>query len=149
MNTNILPSEQIGVLDTINPAGYVVGATNTAWLDHKNFFTMCVLFAVGALAANGTVTLKLQQATSSAGAGAKDIAGKTVTLTKAANDDNKQAMINLRQEELDVNGGFNYVRAVMTVAGAQAGAFVTVLGLNPTRGPASDENDSDVKTIIA
>ena len=44
-------------------------------------------------------------------------------LTQAGADSNKQAVINLRQVELDVAGGYSHVRLTLTVATAASLAF--------------------------
>ena len=59
------------------------------------------------------------QATSAAGADAKIIAGKAITqLTQAGGDGGDLVAIELRTEELDVNGEFAYVAAIVTVGNA-------------------------------
>jgi hypothetical protein len=52
------------------------------------------------------------------GAGAKDVTGKAITQIVKASGDNKQALLNCRTSELDVEGGFRYVRLSLTVGTA-------------------------------
>ena len=81
---------------------------------------------VGTIAAAGTVDVALLQATDAAGTGAKAIAGKNITqLTQAGGDSGSSVAIELRTEELDVDGGFSFVGGTLTVAGntAEVGLF--------------------------
>jgi hypothetical protein len=100
--------------------------------------------------ANGsTVDAKLQQATDAAGTGAKDITGKAITqLAQAANGASRQALINLRPDEVDTNNGFTYVRVVITVATAAAHTAAQLLGLDPRFAPADTVNQAAVAQIV-
>lgn len=74
------------------------------------------LIAVGDMAAGATVDLQLTQATSIAGANAKNIDGKAITqLTQAGGDANSVVAIEVRTEEMDVDGGFAYLGGTLTV----------------------------------
>jgi hypothetical protein len=74
---------------------------------------------VGVLAAGATVDLVLQEAQDATGTGAANIAGKAITqLTQAGGDGNDVCIIELRTEEM--TPGFDFVRAVLTVAGNTA-----------------------------
>lgn len=113
-NPNLLPSDRAKLAAVINPQS-VVGATVTSgWVSMKTYGTILALVQAGAIAASALVDAKLEQATSSGGAGAKDITGKSITQL-VGTDDNKQAEINLRAEELDVQNNYAYVRLSITV----------------------------------
>jgi len=87
-----------------------------------------VIVMVGAMAQAGTIDLVLMQAQDAAGTGAKVIAGKSITqLTQAGGDGDDICVIEVRSEELDVNGGFGHVGAILTVG--TAAAEVAVLAL--------------------
>ena len=83
---------------------------NGPWIDMKGA-TQLLLNAqcIGA----GTLTIKLQQATSSSGASAKDITDKSITTTSTGSED-KSAQIRLDPSELDHRNNFRYARAVLT-----------------------------------
>lgn len=85
-------------------------AENGPWIDMKAA-TQLLLNAqcIGA----GTLTCKLQQATDSSGANAKDITGKTIAVTSTGSAD-KSAQIRLASSELDYRNNFRYARAVLT-----------------------------------
>ncbi len=106
--------------------------------------------AAGDLGASATLDAKLQQATDSGGTGAKDVTGKSITqLTQAGTDSNKQVLINLRPEELDIKNGFGYFRLSMTVAVATSDAGGMVLGVNARIGHATDNDATTVDEVVA
>ncbi len=128
-NPNIKPSNEAVVMAVLDPVSQAAATVTTAWVPMTDFEAIQAILQVGALGAGATVDAKLEQATSAAGAGAKDIAGKAITqLTKAGADDNKQVVINCRSDELDVAGGFAYVRLSVTVAVAACLISAVVLG---------------------
>jgi hypothetical protein len=112
------------------PALRGIGVYNTVWLRMNNHQRAVFLLDVGAMGAFSTLDMTIQQATNTAGAGAKAIAGKAITqLTQVGGDENEQIVIELRTAELDVDGGFDTIRAQVTVAGAQV-----LFSLKPLRG---------------
>lgn len=114
MNPNVRPSDRAALVGVIDPQSATT-AKSTGWV--KATENMLAVISAGAFATSATLAAKLEQATSDAGAGAKDITGKAITaLTEAGTDDNKQALINLRAEELDVENDFDYVRLTLTPA---------------------------------
>jgi hypothetical protein len=97
------------------------------------------------MASGSTVDFKLQDATSSGGS-FSDITGKAITqLTQAGTDADKQAIINLRFDELQEDG--RYVKAVMTVATDASDSSAIVMGL-PRYYPASDNDIASVDEIV-
>ena len=110
MFPNAKPSELAAVLATLNPVSQSAATVTTGWISAKDFFSFAALIQTGSLGTSATVDAKLQQATDSSGTSAKDITGKAITQIVKATGDNKQAIINLRPQELDVNGGFSYFR---------------------------------------
>ena len=139
-------SEIAAIVATVDPDAYATGAQNSDWVDMEKWENIYAFVAAGVIVSSGTVDFKLQQATSSTGAGAKDITGKAITqLTTGDNDE--QSVINLRATELDVANNFKYARGVMTLTTAGADAAVFLIGLNPRRGPASDNDLASVGEI--
>lgn len=109
-------------------------ATNGAWLSMRDFHRAFFMLLVGDIVATGTVDFLLQQATDTAGTGVKAIAGKAITqLTQAGGDSDDACGIELRMEELDVAGGFDCVRWVLTTGTAAAEVAVAVLKGEPSR----------------
>ncbi len=160
MLTNVLPSEQAAIVATIDPDVYAHGAQNSDYVDMADFEQLMAVLMIGTFPdTDTTMDFKLQQATSSGGAGVKDITGKAIT--QIASDSpvssDKQAIINLRGSELDIAGGFRFVRAVAT--GTDSGSpadspvntidyGVNVFGFGPKHGPASDNDLASVVEIV-
>jgi len=149
MFPNAKGSEQLSILATLDPGNQAVGAANTGWVALNTHHGLLALVQTGALATGSTVDAKLQQAQDASGTGAKDVTGKAIAqLTQASNGANRQALINLRPEELDVNNGFAFVRLVVTVAIAAANTSAQLLGVNPRLASAETANQAAVAQIV-
>jgi hypothetical protein len=150
MNANILPSQKTAIVGVIDPDAYAAGAVSSAWIEAADFHEYMNVVSVGTMATNSTVDAKLEQATDGSGTGVKDIAGKAVTqLTEAGTDSDKQAIINLRQEEMDIANAFTHFRLTMTVTVAASDAGALVLGSLPRYGPANLNDAASVDEIVA
>ncbi len=102
------------------------------------------LVMAGTLGSSATLDAKLEQATDSSGTGAKDITGKLITqLTQAGTDSDKQAIINLRPDELDVANDFTHFRLSMTIAVATSDAGAIVFGADARYEPETDNASVD------
>lgn len=146
---NLTGSEQIALLGVMPPASLAAQANASAWFPVKNFESILVIVQTGLLGAASTVDIKLRQATDAAGNGpAKDIAGKASTQIVKASGDNKQVMLNVRQEQLDVNNGYDHVGVTVTVGVDAALASVVILGIGGRYGPARLGNATSVAQIV-
>ena len=149
MFSNAKGSELLSILATLDPGNQAPGVANTGWVPLSTHHGLLALVQTGALATGATVDAKLQQAQDASGTGAKDVAGKAISqLTQASNGANRQALINLRPEELDVNNGFAFVRLVVTVAAAAANTSAQLLGVNPRLASAETANQAAVAQIV-
>lgn len=143
-NPNILPSNRAVLAGVIDPDAYAANTYETGWISMVDFASIQAIVMAGDLGASATLDAKLEQASDSSGTGAKDISGKAITqLTKAGSDDNKQAIINCRAEELDVDNGFTHVRLSMTVGTATSDAGALVLGHDARYAPEDDLSSVD------
>lgn len=130
VNANQRISDQVVLAATIDPDAYGTGAQNSDWVAMSTFEAILATVYAGTLGASATLDAKLQQATDGSGTGAKDITGKAITqLTKAGSDDDKQAIIECRSEELDVANSFTHVRLVVTIGTAASDAAATIHGV--------------------
>lgn len=112
-------TEELAVMSTIDPVSQGVATVTGDVVDMRYVRKALFILAVGVLGTAATVDFKLEQGTSAAMAGVKNITGKLITqLTKAGTDDNKQVLVEVRAEELDLIGGYRYVRPSCTVAAA-------------------------------
>lgn len=148
MGVNLRPSDRAAVVGVIDPDAQGTGTVTTGWVSIAQFGSLMAVIMAGTLGTSATLDAKLEQATSSAGAGAKDVTGKAITqLVKASNDDD-QAVINCGQQDLDVDNGFAFVRLSMTVGTATSDVAGLLLGLDPAYGPASDNDAATVQEIV-
>ena len=138
MNPLHKPSDKATLLAKLDPVSQGVATVLTSWVKASNYHQILAELMVGVLGAAATVDAKLRQATSDAGAGAKDITGAAITqLTKAGADDSKVVNINLDPNKLDVAGGFHYVALSVTVGTAACLIAATVKGFEAREGIAA------------
>ena len=148
MFTNSKASEMLAILATIDPASQSAGSATTGWVSVANHHGLLAVVQTGVLGTLATVDAKLQQATDSTGAGAKDVAGRAITQIVKATGDNKQALINLKPEDLDTVNGFGFVRVALTVGVAASITGAQLLGVNPRFAPADSGNQAAVVQVI-
>jgi hypothetical protein len=144
MNPNVKPSQHAPLVAVLNPQSATT-VQSTGYVDMGLFEGgILATVIVGALGSGTTVDAKLQQATSAAGAGVKDVTGKLATqLTQAGTDDNKQIEINCRQDDLDVTNSFRWVRLTVTPATSTALICGMIRGFGARYGPAADVTTVD------
>ncbi len=135
MNLNILPSNRVTLAGVINPDANVAAAYSTGWINAATAYNFLALISAGEMAATSTLNAKLQQATDDSGTGVKDIALKSIVEMLAATDSDKQAMINLRSEELDTENDFTHFRLTVTIATAASDSSAVVLALDAHEQP--------------
>ena len=148
MYPNSKASEMLALLATIDPATQAAGAVSTGWVSVANHLGFLALVQTGVLGTSATVDAKLQQALDSSGTGAKDISGKAITQIVKATGDNKQALVNVKPEELDTVNGFGFVRVTVTVGVAACITSAQLLGVNPRYAPADVGNQAAVVQVI-
>ena len=148
MFPNAKGSELFSVLATIDPASQAVGTVTTGWISAANHHTLLALVQSGVLGTGATLDAKLQQAIDASGTGAKDVTGKAITQIVKASGDNKQALINLRPDDLDVTNGYAYVRLSLTVAVAASLTAAQLLGFNPRFAPGDASNQAAVAQVV-
>lgn len=144
MFNNLNLSSRIALLGGISPRAAAVGAVSTPWLDMQMLFTVMALVSIGAFGAGATVDVQLEQATDVNGANAKPVPGSQITQLVAAGGNDRQAQIDLRQEDFDKNNGFRFFRVTVTVGGAATQLAAMVLG---TDFRAGNGTSNDATTI--
>jgi len=146
----LLPSELTAVVGVIDPDLNVAGTLTTAWINMADFAAVMAVIMAGALGTSATLDAKFEQATDSSGAGVKDVTGAAITqLTDAGSDSDKQAILQLYAEDLDLAGGFTHVRLNMTVATASSDSAALVLGMGARYAPASNNDLASVAEIVS
>lgn len=146
---NANASEIAGVVGAIDPDVTVASTVTSGWINVATFQSYMAIIMAGTLGASATLDAKLEQASDSSGTGAKDISGKAITqLTQAGTDSDKQAIINVRGEDLDLDNDFNHFRLSVTVATATSDLGAIVVGMNPRSGAVADNDASTVDEIV-
>ncbi len=145
--SNTLPSEVAAVVATIDPDAYGTGEELSDAIDMSKIDQVMAVIMAGVLGASATLNAKLTQATTSGGT-YKDITGKAITELVKATDDDKQALINCRAEELDIDNDYRWVKLSMTVGVATSDAGALVLGFGERYGPAADGDLASVAEIV-
>lgn len=88
------------------------GGTSNHWVSMVGYETFMCLVELGTFNATDSVdTLKLQQATSSAGAGAKNLINPGAQSTLGSDGDT--AKLEVHVSDMDVEGGFTHVRVLV------------------------------------
>jgi len=109
----------------IPPQALPAGATNGEWVDMSGIRRVCFVVLIGAANdAAATLDIIVEQATDALGTGAKPLAGvrgpKTAAQIAAGAGFatlNLLKLIEVRAEEMDVNAGFAFLSAEITVSG--------------------------------
>lgn len=144
-----LASENVAVVGVIDPDVTVASTVTTAWVAARDFHEFLAIVFAGTLGSSATLDAKLEQASNSTGTGVKDITGKAITqLTQAGTDSDKQALINVKPEELDVANDFTHIRLSITVATATSDAGGVLLGVSPRYAPAQNADAASVDEIV-
>ncbi len=147
MNLNAKLSENVAILDNIAPISQGAGTVTSGWVSAANFERFAAIILTGVLGASATLDGKLQQATDSGGTGVKDVTGTSLTQILKASGDGKQAVINLRAEQLDTANGFGFFRLSLTVGTAASLIGATILGV-AKNAPANASNNATVVQIV-
>jgi hypothetical protein len=79
MMLNAKPSELAAVVGVIDPDANSAATTTTGWIDMRDWGSLLAVIMAGVLGSSATLDAKFEQATSSGGAGAKDVTGKAIT----------------------------------------------------------------------
>lgn len=106
-------SEQMYPLATAYPDDRGPGTHYSEYVSLSTYHRAWFFLEVGDIGAGATVAAGLQQATDATGTGVKAITGKTITLLAAGSN---LVCIELQTEELDVDGGFEFVRFYVVTA---------------------------------
>lgn len=138
------PSEIAAVVGCIDPDAYSANAY-TAVVDMRNYEQIMAVVMAGELGTNATVDAKLEESANSNGSSATALTGKAITqLTQAGTDSDKQAVLNLRADEMTER----YAVLTVTVGTATSDVGAVILGFGPNYGPASDYDAATVDEIV-
>lgn len=142
-----LPSERVALVATVDPDANATGAFTSDYVNMEEFHSALAVVMAGVIAASGTLDAKLVQATSATGASSKDITSKAITQIDTGSND-KQMLINVKTDEMDVAGGFSFLALTMTHTTAGGDAAGLILGFDCRHAPADDFDLASVSEII-
>lgn len=141
--------QAMAVVECTDPDAYATGATTGDIIDMANFEQVAFVVMAGTLGSSATVDFQVYQGNTNALGSPKVITSAAITqLTEAGTDSDKQAIVVVRQSDLDVANGFRWIRGTLTVGTATSDAGVVALGMYPTYGPASDYDLTSVDEIV-
>lgn len=130
-NANVNAGIRAVLVDELAPAVHAAGDHATTGIDMSLFETALFCATVGAFGTGAAAEIQLEQATTAAFADAKALRDP-VTLAAST-----PVQISLRSDELDVNGNFRYVRAVLSNTTETVTAGIVGLGMNARYQPAT------------
>jgi len=141
-------SEINEAIEPLYPANRAVAVYNTDWFAMSNHQRAYFVLLTGAMGQGATVDFAIQQAQDAAGTGAKALTpAKAITqLTQAGGDGNDLVGVEVRTEELDVNGSFDYIRGVLTIAGGTVYSAVLSLRHVPNYPPVNTDEWTEIVT---
>ena len=149
MFPNAKGSEELSILATIDPVSQGAGTVTTGWVNVANYHALLAVIQTGVLGVAATLDGKVQQAQDNAGTGVKDVATKAIVQIVKATGDNKQALINLKPEDVDNINGVGFIRLSLTVGVAASLVSGQLLGVNPRYATADAFNQAGVVQIIS
>lgn len=140
--------ERAGIVGVIDPDAYTVNTYTSNWIDMGHWRQIAGIVMAGDLGSSATIDAKFEQATTSGGT-PKDIspARAIAQLTQAGTDDNKQAVLQLRHDELDLDNGYRWVRLSVAVGTATSDVGAIVLGIDPMTTPNTSYDISTVDEV--
>ncbi|MBF0428923.1 MAG: hypothetical protein HQL94_08380 [Magnetococcales bacterium] len=141
------PSEQLAVVGYLSPASQTT-VQNTGYISAADFNSFLCVLNIGAMTSGGTLDAKITQATDANGTGVKDVTGCGMTQILAASGSNKQVVFNLRQDQLDIAGGFGFFTLSITPATQASIIGAVVFGVDPAYESCSDKNVASVVQVV-
>ncbi len=146
----IRADQAVAVVACSDPDAYTTSDITDDIIDMANFEQVMFVVMAGTLGSSATVDFQVYQGNTNALGSPKVISGAAITqLTQAGTDSDKQAVVVVKQADLDVANGFRWIRGTLTVGTATSDAGMLALGLYPTFGPATDYDLTSVDEVVA
>ena len=105
------------VLDPVDNTAAGAATVPATYIDVSNMERFAFLISIGNM--TGTLDAQVVQATDGAGTGSKNVTGAVITQL-GATDDNKQVLVEVQTNKLDINNDFHFVAITLTEAGSTA-----------------------------
>jgi len=140
-------SEALPIVACIDPDAYGTGSQVGDEIDMLYFERVIFVVMAGTLGALATLDFRVQEATTSGGA-FSNLTGKAITqLTQAGTDSDKQAIVEVKADELTPN--YRYLRGILTIGVATSDAGMVALADTARWKPGSDLDLASVDEIVA
>lgn len=149
MMGNLDPGARVALMGVIPAQQAAVGSVSSGWVDMRNAFELLATLNIGVIGNGGTIDARIEQATSDAGAGAKPVTGLATAQIVKAGGDNRQAAINVRQEDLDKNANYRFARLTVTVGGAATFLSAMLFGFDLRYGAGGANQLSSVAQTVS
>lgn len=141
-------SERDAIVACIDPDAYGTGSYAGDVIDMLYFERVIFVVMVGTLGALAVVNFAVQESILTGGAYAAMSPAKAITaLTQAGTDDDKQAVVEVKADEL--TPGYRFLRGVLTITINTADAGVVALADTARWKPASNWDLASVDEIVA
>lgn len=128
INISELFSEQVTVLGGIHPQSTTTAQSLAAYVDIAKYHKVAIVIHVGSLTPD--LAVDVNQATSSAGAGAKDLDTTNKNFTILAAQDNTYHVVEIDASEFDTANSFTFLGLTLTPsAGTACLIEATIYGL--------------------
>jgi len=153
---NMLPSEVVGLVGTVDPDAYAPGAQLSDAIDMSKWHCAMGVLMIGDLGTDGSVVMKWTQATTAGGI-YKDVSGATTATFAQANspaESNQQVKLDLRADDLDAANGYRFVKLSVTIADSSSPENATsdvgavAFGVFPKIGVGSAHNLASVAEVV-
>ena len=138
-------SENFELLANITPetANGAVGEHNTGYVSLEEYHRAIIMLTGGTPGGASTIDIDIEEATTAGGIGAQNLAGKSITTLVAA-DAGETIYIEVRTEELDVDGGYSFINAEVDVGVDTYVYDLKIFGFVPRHAPASVTNIAEI-----
>ncbi len=149
--SNLLPSEVAAVLATIDPDANTNATYLSDAIDMSKFDALLAVILIGTMAGSSTINASFTQAMTSGGTYKAISPAKAMTALSQAvspDDSDKQVLMNLRAEELDIDNDYRYVKLSLVIGAAASDSAAVVLGFGSRFGPAYDHDLASVAEIV-
>lgn len=140
-------SEALPIVACIDPDAYGTGSQVGDVIDMLYFERVMFIVMAGTLGVTATLDFKVQECATSGGT-FTDLTGKAITqLTQAGTDSDKQAIVEVKADEM--TPGQRYLRGILTIGVATSDAGMVAVADTARWKPGSDLDLASVDEIVA
>ncbi len=127
-------SEIACLLGKIDPDNYAAAEYNTGWVLMENYHRAVLMVHTGDMAVGATLDIHLEEGIDAVGSTRNNVKVAT-QLSQANGDENDTAIVEFQTEEFNVDGGYEYLNAEVTVGGGAVDFVAELWGIEPRYPP--------------